>query len=312
MPSAVLAISGGSDSRALLEAWAYARRGSVPSARQWTRIPTTVVVVDHQQRPGSAAEADAVVARAADLGISGQVATIDPPRGDEATLRRLRYAALRQVAADVGAAAIVVAHHRGDVAEGVLMHLAGQGGGRRGRAPKRVEPNFGGDGVALVRPFLNLDKGTLQSALSALGITDVVVDTDDVAGKNARARLRRDLLDPLRQLRPEIEAALAHHAQLLGEDDDVIEAMVPTSPEVSASLPPAILRRWLRRQIAALVEDPRTAAAAIDDAVRLAAAGTPGAVSVRGGVVQIRKSDEGCLVAVISHAGQSLTLDTKP
>lgn len=296
-PRAVLAISGGPDSRALLETWPGTFATGV------AHVDAVVVVVDHQQRPGSADEALAVVARARALGLSGRVMTVHPPRGDEGTLRRLRYAALRQVAADVGAAAIVTAHHEGDVAEGVLMHLAGVGGGRRGRAPLPVERRS--DGPALVRPFLGLKKSTLRAALDALGVSDVVVDADDAVGKNARARLRLSLLALLGDERPAIETALARHGRLLREDDDVLDTLVPDADVVAAALAPALLRRWLRRQIAALGDDPRTAAAAIDDVIRLAAARSDAAVSVRGGTVQIQGHGDGRLVAVIPSAGQS-------
>jgi hypothetical protein len=161
------------------------------------------------------------------------------------------------------------------------------------------------DGVARVRPFLGLDKATLAAALVALGIHDAVVDEDDVAGKNARARLRQRMAAALGEDRPGIEAALARHARLLREDDDVIEGLVPDDDVVDAGLPPAILRRWLRRRIAALGADPRTSPAAIDTVLRLAADGGTGAVDVRGGTVWIRRTAAGRLLAVEPARGQS-------
>ena len=136
-------------------------------------------------------------------------------------------------------------------------------------------------------------------------LDDVVIDEDDAAGTNARGRLRLTVLGPLASSRPAIEAALARHARLLREDDDLIEGLVPSDPTVPATLPPPLLRRWLRRQIQQLAPDPRTAGDAIDTALRLAASGEAGSVSVRGGTVQIRRTPTGLEVAVEAGAGQS-------
>jgi tRNA(Ile)-lysidine synthase len=289
----VLAVSGGPDSRALLEAFA-----------RWRRRPgrIEVVAVDHGLRVAARTEAAAVVARAAALGFEGRVVTLAGLKPDEASLRAARHEALRGVAVTLAVGAVVYAHHRGDVAEGVLLHLAGQGGGRGGRAPRTVEVI---DGVARVRPFLALDKAMLGNALLGLRIADAVVDEDDVAGRNARARLRGRMLEVLGDTRPEVEAALARHARLLREDDDLIEALVPVDGVVDAGLPPAILRRWLRRRIAALGDDPRTSPAAIDTVLRLAATGATGAVDVRGGIVWIRRTADGHRLAVEPVRGQS-------
>jgi tRNA(Ile)-lysidine synthase len=288
----VLAVSGGPDSRALLEAVA-----------RWARRPARVVVVavDHGLRTAAPAEAAAVVVRARALGLDARVVTLAGLKPDEASLRAARHAALRAVAVDVGVGAVVYAHHRSDVAEGVLLHLAGQGGGRGGMAPRVVEVI---DGVARVRPFLELAKATLGAALAALGVDDVVVDEDDAAGRNARARLRARMAEALGNDRPGVEAALARHARLLREDDDVIEGLVPVDDVVDAELPPAILRRWLRRRIAALGDDPRTSPAAIDTVLGLAAAGATGAVDVRGGIVRIRHTPAGRRLAVEPPRGQ--------
>lgn len=288
---AVLAVSGGPDSRALLEAWGrWPRRG-----------PAVVVVVDHGQRAGSADEARAVVAAATAAGLDAVAVVVNVAHGDEQTLRRARYAALFEVARDRGIAVVVTAHHRGDVAEGLLLHLAGRGGGRGGAAPHVVENRIvGGWDARLVRPFLGLSKETLRTALDAAAIVDVVVDEDDEAGKNARGWLRRHLLEPLGEQRADIEEALARHARQRREDDDVLSAMLPENEgdEVDGHLAPALLRRWLQRRLRQFSEDPRTAGAAIDDVLRLCAAGTAGSVDVRGGRAVISRQGNGVRLRV--------------
>lgn len=300
----VLAVSGGPDSRALLEAFA-----------RWPRRPVdldvVVVAVDHRQRPGAADEAAAVVARAEWLGLRGRVAVVDDSvavGADEATLRAARYGALEAIAADDALDAIVLAHHADDVVEGLLMHLAGVGGGRGGRAPHVVEQRD--DGPRRIRPFLALPKRALRAALDALDVADVVVDDDDLAGANARARLRQRLAalhtviagDPAGG---DVDRALWRHARHRREDDDVLDALVPPTDDVDAALPPALLRRWLLRQVARVIEDPRTSPAAIDDVLRLAAGDTDGDVALRGCTAQVRRTPAGRRVAVVPGAGHS-------
>ncbi len=294
LPGCVLAVSGGPDSRALLEAFAT-----------WDQRPPTVVVatVDHGRRPGSSAEAHAVGLCAHRLGLEHRIVLVTPVAGDEQSLRRARYAALHEVARERGIAAIATAHHRGDVAEGLLLHLAGRGGGRGGRAPHVVEHR---QGRRLVRPFIALPKSHLLDALAALDIQDVVVDEDDAAGLNARALVRQRLLAPLQEHRADVEAALARHARHRAEDDDVIEALIPKDDVVDASLAPALLRRWLLRQVGRVVTDPRTAPAAIDDVLRLCALGRAGRVDLRGSRAEIwHQRERGLVVAVVVGAGQS-------
>lgn len=295
----MLAVSGGPDSRSLLEAFAR-----WPGRLSACGAAVVVVSVDHQRQTVSAAAAAAVGLRAQSLGLPHEVVVVSPPAGDEQTLRRARYAGLAEVAHRRSMGVVVTAHQRGDVAEGLLLHLAGQGGGRGGRAPDVVMPLSAG--VSIVRPFLALSRATLQAALDALGIDDVVVDEDDAAGKNARAAIRLHILAPLQGKRADVETALARHARHRAYDDALIEPLIPTSSVVDASLAPALLRRWLLRQVALHVDDPRTAPAALDDVLRLCALGRPGRVDLRGSHAKIwRERGRGLVVAVIAAAGQS-------
>jgi tRNA(Ile)-lysidine synthase TilS/MesJ len=201
-----------------------------------------------------------------------------------------------------------LAHHRGDVAEGVLLHLAGLGGGRGGAAPRAVTTTD--DGVAVVRPFLGLTKAALRAALDGLGVDDVVVDEDDVAGRNARGWLRNRVLAPLAERRRDLEEALARHGQRLREDDDVLDALVPDDDVVDAILAPALLRRWLKRRVARFASDPRSSPRAMDEVVRLAASGEMGVVALRGCRAEIRLHGgrrEVAVVAASTHDGRGHT-----
>jgi tRNA(Ile)-lysidine synthase len=297
----VLAVSGGPDSRALLEAFA-----------RWPRRPgrALVVAIDHGRRAGAAAEVRAVVDVARALAVDAVAVAVDAAAGDEASLRRARYAALFDAAAGVGVDVVVTAHHEGDVAEGLLLHLVGRGGGRAGRAPAVVEAHPRG---RIVRPFLSVPKATLGAALAGLGVVDVVVDAADAAGENARGALRNTVLAPLGALRPDVEAALARFARQRREDDDALDAYAAAlgvdvdavfGDGVDAALPPALLRRAIKRGVAALCAgDPRTSQAALDVVVELCRTRRPGAVDVKGGVVVVDAGPAGLRVRLVRRPG---------
>ncbi|MFZ9888418.1 MAG: tRNA lysidine(34) synthetase, partial [Myxococcota bacterium] len=165
---ALLAVSGGPDSAALLEACAtWPRRGSA-------RLE--VACVDHGVRPEAASEACGVKARAQALGLVAHVLTATTVRADEASLRTLRYRLLWDCARERCLGAVVTAHHQGDDAEGLLLDLLGLGGGRGGAGMPHYAPQAGG---ILVRPFLDLGRSVLLSALRAVDAPPPLQDPDD-------------------------------------------------------------------------------------------------------------------------------------
>ncbi|MCP4503634.1 MAG: hypothetical protein GY822_27190 [Deltaproteobacteria bacterium] len=211
-PRRILAVSGGPDSRALMESWArHSHRGE----------HDVVICVDHGVRTTSTNEAQLVVGRARALGFNAHRVPIFRRKNasvDEATLRDLRFSALAKAAKELGANEVVFAHHRDDDVEGALLHLLGQGGAKEGAALPLFAPLLLGespdehdviaqnhprekknscsqdssshDKIQAVRPFRQLYKADLQAALTAWGIHDAFIDGDDAAGRNARARVR--------------------------------------------------------------------------------------------------------------------------
>jgi|GEM_PF-1192214 len=187
----VLAVSGGSDSRALLEGWAR---------HPHRHVDDVVVCVDHGVRAAAAAEANAVIARARVLGFQAEVRRehlSTSPTG-EAELRALRRRLLVDAAQAAGATEVVFAHHGDDNVEGMWMHLMGDGGPKDGAALPDTASLAAG--VVARRPFRRLRKADLEVALSAWRIDDVVVDEDDRALRNARSRTRQLLADVERQV----------------------------------------------------------------------------------------------------------------
>jgi tRNA(Ile)-lysidine synthetase-like protein len=117
-----LAVSGGSDSTALMVLFAdwLRQTGADPRAH-------TVLTIDHGLRAESPAEARAVADRATTLGFRHAVLVWDGPKpqtGIQAAAREARYRLMGGRMAEDGVAALLVAHTRDDQAETLLMRLA--------------------------------------------------------------------------------------------------------------------------------------------------------------------------------------------
>lgn len=213
----LLAVSGGPDSYGMMAAFARWRDlgGVVP--------PLSVASVDHGLRPAAVTECAGVVTAAAGLGF---VATClrwegdKPASGLQEAAREARYSLLAAHAREIGAGAIVVAHHLEDQAETVLMRLARGSGplGLKGMAAATVR-----DGMPILRPFLWVPKARLAATARAAGL----VPFDDPSNRDpgfTRVRLRQMLpalaeegldaerLSILAGRMRMIEEALARHA----------------------------------------------------------------------------------------------------
>jgi tRNA(Ile)-lysidine synthase len=168
-PCAVLAVSGGSDSVALMHLVArWAREIGADGSR------ISVATVDHGLRPGSQDDARFVLAEAERLGFA---ATVLPWRGDkpvqgvQVRARAARYDLLGQYAVMGGVlpCAIVTAHTEDDQAETLLMRLARGSGadGLQGMRPVRALTAY--PGVDVVRPLLGVGREALRSFVVAAG-----------------------------------------------------------------------------------------------------------------------------------------------
>lgn len=195
-----VAVSGGPDSLALL----LLARAAFGAPR------LTALTVDHRLRPKAAAEAAMVAGIAAGLGVRHATLTWDGPKPRanlQAAARAARYTLMGRWCADHGVAWLLTAHHRGDVAETLLLRLA-RGAGLAGlagpRARRVLQP-----GVELLRPLLDADPATLTAVVTAAGLTPV----DDPANRAERFdRTRaRALLARTRWLAPARLAASAAH-----------------------------------------------------------------------------------------------------
>lgn len=149
------------------------------------------LVLDHGVRPAAATEAALAEAWLAARGIAARRLALPPagPRPAEA-LRAERLAALADAAAEAGCLHLLLAHHRGDQAETVLVRAlrGSHAAGLAAMAPSRPAGR-----VRLVRPLLGLGAGALREVLRAAG-QPWIEDPSNAAG-SVRARLRAALAD---------------------------------------------------------------------------------------------------------------------
>jgi len=218
----LVAVSGGADSTALLDALARCReRRGLPGALFAGHL-------NHLLR-GAEAEADEAFVRrlAADLSVPLLVereAVAEQARSErrnlEAVARRLRYDFLQRAAESCGADVIATAHTWDDQVETILMRLLrGSGlGGLRGIRPlinlKRQ--------VTLIRPLLEVTRAEVLAHCEHYGLA-FQTDSSNLSSEFTRNRLRHELLPLLRTFNPRFGEALTRTAEQVTEVEDYLE-----------------------------------------------------------------------------------------
>lgn len=221
----VCALSGGADSVALSDALAglAKRHGFVLVAAH----------LDHGLRATSSDDASFCAELSARLGVrlvSGRADVRGRARSERASLeetaRQERYAFLRRVKNEVGAAAIAVAHTQDDQAETFLIRLL-RGAGGAGLAAMRARS---GD---LIRPLLDVSREQVLAHLEARGLAWREDETNrDVAF--TRNRVRHELIPYLeRHFNPRLRRALARTAELLAAEQELLESLA-AAPSLEA------------------------------------------------------------------------------
>ncbi len=262
----VVACSGGADSLALLALACEAG------------LSVHAVYVDHGLRPGTGLDARTVEGAAARFGARAHVARVDVGHGPnlEARARAARYAALERVRVDVGAEAILVAHTRDDQAETVLLHLL-RGAASTGRAGMAERRGY------VRRPLLSFRRRDTHELCARLGLVPVHDPMNDDL-HHRRVWLRREIVPMLeRGARRDLVEVIARQAELMRDDDDLLESLSaghdPADARALTALPPALARRVVRRWLAA----PDLPAAATVERVLAVARGDVRAAQIPGG-----------------------------
>lgn len=196
-------------------------------------------------------------------------------KGIEAAARDARYAALARLADEEGIGVVLLAHHRNDQAETVLLRLL-RGTGLAGMAA--MAPLTSRDGLTYLRPWLEQDRATIL--LAARQFADAtgwhaVQDPTNADPRYTRAALR-ELLAPVLDARwPGWRAIVARHARHMAEANEILDevaredfaALEPGADGASFSLAawrrlsPArqahVLRHWMAQQGARMPTEAR-------------------------------------------------------
>ncbi len=133
-----------------------------------------------------------------------------PARGDstEAWARKGRYRALREMAAARGVSLILLAHHRRDQAETLLLQaLRGAGVAGLAGMPMRIER----DGITWLRPWLDTPREHIDAYVRRLRLRHID-DDSNADPRYARNRLRLQVWPALTDAFPGAEASLADAA----------------------------------------------------------------------------------------------------
>jgi tRNA(Ile)-lysidine synthase len=263
----VIGVSGGADSLALLHIFA--------ELRDLLSYSLYAATFDHQLRDeAGAADVRFVQQIAGAWGIPVTIGQADvgalareQGMGIEAAARQARYDFLADVARQVDAQYVAVAHHADDQAETVLMHIL-RGTGLRGltgmalTSPLPQHPE-----ITLIRPLLNVTRAAIDTYCADHNL-EPRQDATNQDTTLLRNRIRRETLPQLRQINPQIENALTQLADIAAVEDDYMEQQVTTvmrtaltftpkqvliEREIFGDLHPALQRRLLYRAIARLM-----------------------------------------------------------
>lgn len=171
--------------------------------------------------------------------------------GLETQAREARYEAIHAVYDQIGADALLLAHHRGDQAETVLMHWL-RGSGLKGLCG--IAPTSHRQGMRLIRPFLDIPAAQLRDALQELH-QPWREDATNQIPDNPRNRIRLEIAPQLEALSPGYEERIARSCHSLARVQDYLEASARPLLEQPGLIPlnafaavhPAVQDEVLRR-----------------------------------------------------------------
>ena len=210
-----LGLSGGVDSVALLSV--------LTELAPAMRFSLRAVHVNHGISPNAGRWAEFCAQLCARFRIPFQLETVDiaPYRnlGQEGAARQARYEAFARVDADF----IVLAQHRDDQAETLLLRLL-RGAGLRGlaaMAPSRALP---GTRVRLLRPLLAMSRAEIETYARLRGL-EWVEDESNVDTLRRRNFLRHEVLPNLERQFPAARETIARTAGHLAEARELLDEM---------------------------------------------------------------------------------------
>ena len=207
----LVGLSGGADSVALL--LLMLDSGASPAA----------VHVNHGLR-GAESDGDEAFVRelCRDLGVPLVVYRACPPENPgENWAREVRYGFFRQAMQSTGTDVLVLAHHRDDQAETMLLHLL-RGAGLTGLSGMAADSWL--DGIRILRPLLPYSRVELRAYLKGRNQA-WREDATNGDHRYLRNALRGEVLPLLERLVPGASERMARAAEFLREDDMALNAL---------------------------------------------------------------------------------------
>jgi tRNA(Ile)-lysidine synthase len=214
----LVAVSGGADSTALLQALVRLSEGG-------RAFSLEVAHLDHGLRGEESAEDARFVAEmAATLGLPCHLERLAPGSLErqgvsrQEAAREARLAWLERLAGEIGVQRIALGHSADDLAEEVLMRLL-SGAGPRGLAGMRARRG------PFIRPLIECRRSEIEAWLETCGIP-WREDGTNYLDAYLRNRVRHRLLPTLEaDYNPNLRESLVRQAAILGEEDDLLERL---------------------------------------------------------------------------------------
>ena len=165
------------------------------------------------------------LARLLDLPCHSMVVRVDLSNGDgiESAAREARYRALAELAGQIDVQHILLAHHRDDQAETVLLRLL-RGTGPTGMAA--MSPRSTREGLTYLRPWLNIGRAALLEQardFAAMSGWHPVQDPTNADDSYTRAAVRERLAPALNDRWPGWQGNLLRHARQSAELKELLD-----------------------------------------------------------------------------------------
>src|SRR5258706_1497630 len=210
-----LGLSGGVGSPSLLAILAELASSS--------RFSLRAVHVNHGISPNAASWAEFCADLCTSLGIPLQVESVDVSRfaslGLEGAARRARFSAFAQVEADF----LVLAQHRDDQAETLMLRLL-RGSGLQGLASMSPVKTLPGMRAKLLRPFLEVSRAEIEEFARELGLRWIEDESNDDI-RRRRNFLRHVVFPLIETLFPAARETIARCAEHMGEARELLEEL---------------------------------------------------------------------------------------
>lgn len=253
----LVAVSGGQDSVCLLKLLVDLRP-------RWG-WQLRAVHCDHRWRPDSGANADFVRQLCDGWGVPCEVVTAEADCATEAKARHWRYRVFEELASRERCTQVATGHTASDRTETLLYNLL-RGSGTDGlQALAWQRPLSHNSAIAVVRPLLGLTRQQTGEFCRQFDLP-LWEDATNQDMRYTRNRIRLELLPYLKEhFNPGVDSTLAHTAELLTAEVELLEAMAEELYEAAVlgpatgeggwkiqrsplqSAPLALQRRVLRR-----------------------------------------------------------------